>query len=186
MRDRARRTVRTVVAALGRRDGRLAASLAAIGYPVVYLVSLGHLSFGGRGLAIRVVADPIARAIRSTRPFVWEPVAQVVVGPIDLLVAPLTLALAALLTALVALNLAVTVVAVRSPRACGVDRSAGVLAGVPALVSGATCCGPGLLFVVGVQATGTLVTAVGYATPVAVLLLVGSLVVVGGRPAVQD
>jgi hypothetical protein len=181
MRERTRRTVRTVVATLGRLDGRLTALLAVGGYLPVYLVSLGHLSFGGRGVAIRVVADPLAKAFRSTRPFVWEPIARVIVPPVDLLVAPLTIVLGGFLAILVGLNLAVTVVAMRSPRSCGVNRSVGALAGVPALLSGATCCGPGLFFLLGIQATGTLVAAVGYATPVAVLLLVGSLIAVGGR-----
>jgi hypothetical protein len=188
MRERLRRTGRTVAAALRRRDGRAAAVLAMAGYLPLYLLSLGHLSFGSRGVVIRVVEDPLLRAVQPVRPFVWEPVGRIVVGPVDLLVAPVNVGLGGVLSLLVALNLAVGVVAWRSPRACGVDRSAGVLAGLPALLSGATCCGPGLLFLVGVQATGALVAGVAYATPVAVGLLVGSLFVVGGRadPPGQD
>jgi hypothetical protein len=108
----------------------------------------------------------------------------VVVPPVDLLVSPLTIGIGVALGALVGLNLALTLVAWRAPTACGVDRTAGVAAGVPALLSGATCCGPGLLFVLGLQATGTIAVAFGYATPVAAVLLALSLVVIGGRGGV--
>lgn len=180
--DRLRRTGRTVTAALGRRDGRAAFLFGLLGYPLLYLSSLGHLALGGRGRSVQVVADPITRALRQTRPFSFEPVARIVVEPLSVLVSPLDIGLALVLAALVGANLAVAVVVWRSPAACGVERSAGLLASVPALLTGATCCGPAVLFVLGIGATGALVTALGYATPVTALLLVGSLVLVA-RPA---
>jgi hypothetical protein len=181
MRERVGRTRRTVEDALGRTDGRAAFLASALAYPLLYLASLGHLSLDGRGYATQMVADPLSRSVEAIRPFAYEPVARVVVEPVDLLVSPLNVGLGVALGVLVGLNVAVTVVAWRSPGACGVGRSASAAAGLPALVTGAACCGPGLLFVVGIQATGTLVAALGYATPVAFGLLVGSLLLVGGR-----
>jgi len=180
--DRLRRPVPTVVAALRRRDGRAAFLLGALGYPPLYLASLGHLALGGRGWSVRIVDDPLARALRRTRPFSFDPVARVVVDPVALLVSPLDVSVALVLAVLVGANLAVGVVVWRSPAACGVERSAGLLASVPALLTGATCCGPAVLFVVGVGATGPLVTALGYVAPVTALLLLGSLILVG-RPS---
>ncbi|WP_251330313.1 hypothetical protein [Haloplanus pelagicus] len=183
MRDRVCGTPRGVAAALRRSDGRAAFLLAVVGYPPLYLASIGHLVLGARGYSIRVVSAPLARALQSTRSFSFEPIARITVDPVALLVSPLDVGIALLLAILVGCNLAVGVVAWRAPAVCGVGvgKSAGVLAGLPALLTGATCCGPAVLFVVGVGTTGTLVSAVQYATPVAGLLLVGSLLVVAGR-----
>ncbi|RMB18427.1 hypothetical protein ATH50_1883 [Haloplanus aerogenes] len=169
-------------AALRRRDGQATFLFGALGYPLLYLASIGHLALGARGQSVQVVDDPLSRMLRQTRPFSFEPVARVAVDPVALLVSPLDIGVALVLAALVGANLAVAVVVWRSPAACGVERSAGLLASVPALLTGATCCGPAILFVVGVgtagAGTGVLLTAVGYATPVTALLLVGSLILV--------
>lgn len=77
------------------------------------------------------------------------------------------------LGALVSLNGAVALVSYRAPVACGIERSVGILAAVPALLSGATYCAPALLFVVGVSASATLL--------VASLLLVGRSVWLRGN-----
>ena len=85
---------------------------------------------------------------------------------------------------LVGLNLAVAYGAWRRPAACGLPESkgaagaTGLLAGVPALLSGTVCCGPVILLVVGVQATAGLLAVFQWLLPVAVVLLVGSLFVV--------
>jgi hypothetical protein len=176
--DRRRRTVRAVTAALRRRDGRAAFLVGVVGYLPLYLAAIGHLALGGRGWAVRVVDDPFARAIRRTRPFSFEPVARVVAEPISLLVSPLDVTVAFVLAVLVGANLAVAVVVWRSPTTCGVGESAGLLAGVPALLTGAACCGSAALFAIGVSASGALLTVVGYATPATALLLGGSLVLV--------
>jgi len=175
MRDGLRRTVRTVVDSLRRRDGRAAFLLGVVGYPPLYLASIGHLALGGRGRSVQVVADPFTRALEQTRPFSFEPVARVVVDPVTLLVSPLDVGVALVLAALVGGNFAVAVAVWRSPTACGVEGSAGLLAGVPALVTGAACCGSTLLVAFGLGASGALLTAIGYATPVTGLLLVASL-----------
>ena len=81
---------------------------------------------------------------------------------------------------LVGLNLALTYLAWTQPKACGIgESSSGLLAGLPALLSGTACCGPVLLLVVGIQASGVLITAFQFLLPVAALVLVGSLILVG-------
>jgi hypothetical protein len=183
MTDRLRRTARTVSAAVRRRDGRAAFLVGALGYPLVYLTSLGYLALGGQGYSVLVVGRPFARALQRTGPFAFEPVARVVVEPVVVLVSPLDVAISLLLGVLVAANLAVAVVLWRSPAACGVEGSAGMLAGVPALLTGATCCGPAILLVVGVSATGALVSLLGLVTPLSALLLVASLLFVARTDA---
>lgn len=180
MRRTVARTLALLRRAAGRRDGRAAAALVLLAYPSIYLYSLGHLTFGGTGAVdLLVVSDPLSRAFVARAPFSYEPVARLTAGPAVLLVSPLNLLLALGLAALVAANAAVAVVSWRAPAACGVDARAGPVAGVLGLLSGSACCGPAIFFLVGVQATGTLVSAFGVLVPVAVLLLVGTLLLAG-------
>jgi hypothetical protein len=121
---------------------------------------------------------------RSTGALSFEPVVGVVVGPVELLVAPVNVAIGGALALLVGVNLAVSFLAWRHPAACGIGgggTSAGLLAGLPALLSGTACCGPVVLIALGIQASGVLVASFGFLVPAAVLLLLGSLVYVGRK-----
>jgi len=174
-------------AALGvvarRWDARLVFVAATVGYLLVYLATVGDLSVaaGGRGpLSVRV-ADDLSRAVASLGFFRYGAIAVASAGPVTYLFSPLNAALAAGLSVLVGANLALTYLGVVQPRACGLESSTGVLAGIPALLSGAACCGPTILFVVGVQASATVITGFQYLVPLAVVMLVGSLLLVGRR-----
>jgi hypothetical protein len=152
------------------------------GYLVAYLYALGHVApGGGGGIDVLVVRNPLARMWGATGPFQYEPVARVVLGPLTVLVAPLSIAVGGALAGLVGLNLALSYLAIRQPAACGIAAGAGPLAALPGLFSGAACCGPALLAVLGIQASGLLLTAFGVLIPVAAVLLVGSLLWVGRR-----
>jgi hypothetical protein len=177
---------------LSRRDGLTLVVGVGAAYLIGYLLAVGQLFLtvdAAPRVEMTVVSDPLARALEPTGPFAWEPVALVAAGPLELLVSPLNLLVGAGLAGLVGVNLAVSYLAYRHPAACGIDvarrrtngptgGSTGVLAGLPALLSGAACCGPVVLLAVGVQASGLLVSAFGVLVPLAVLLLVGSLLYV--------
>lgn len=167
--------------ALSRRDGRVTATVAGVGYLLVYLVGLGHLGVGPSGLELSVVADPLMRALQLRGPFQWEPVALVVAGPVELLVSPLNVLLGSLLGLLVGLNLAVSLVAYRGPAACKLGPGAGAAAGLPGILSGVACCGPTILIVLGLQASATLLTLFQWLLPLTVLALVGTLLWVGTK-----
>jgi hypothetical protein len=183
IRDAGYRTRVGVRVALGRRDGRSAFAGMTVGYLVLYLWIVGDLGPGGGTVGVRVVSDPVQRALQTTGAFSYEAIALIEVGPITYLFSPLNLVIGILLGGLVGLNLALTYVAWRQPAACGIDTSAGtgVLAGIPALLSGTACCGPIILIVVGVQASGLLLLAFDLLVPVAVALLLLGLVLVGRR-----
>jgi hypothetical protein len=177
--------VRRTRAALGRaaerRDSRTVFLVVGTGYLLLYLVTVGNLSFvdGGAGaLTIRFARDA-ARAFASVGFFRFDAVALVSVGGVTYLFSPLNLLVGAFLSTLVGANGALTYLALVQPRACGIEASSGVFAGIPALLSGAACCGPTILLVVGVQASATLVTGFQLLVPVAVLLLVASLLLMG-------
>jgi hypothetical protein len=150
-----------------------------IAYFFVYLATVGDLAMGGGGeLSVRVAED-LSRAFTSAGFFRFSAVAVVTAGPIVFLFSPLNVTLALLLSALVGANAGLTYLGILQPRACGLESSTGVLAGVPALLSGAACCGPTVLLVAGIQASATIVTGFQFLVPLAVMLLVGSLVAVG-------
>lgn len=152
-------------------------------YLALYLFAIGHLRPGPGGVDLFVVADPLSRAFQQVGPLSVEGVAVLTVGPATLLVSPLNVLVGGALSLLVGVNLAVSYLAYRHPAACGISpgtgTSAGVFAGLPALLSGAACCGPVVLIALGIQATGLLLATFSVLVPAAALLLVGSLVYVG-------
>ncbi len=177
------RTWIAVRAAATHRSARRVLGLVSVSYLGLYLFAVGHLRTGPGGFDLFVVADPFSRSLQQVGPLSYEAVAAVTVGPATLLVAPVNLIVGGALSLLVGVNLAVSYLAYRHPAACGINpgagTGAGVFAGLPALLSGAACCGPVVLLAVGVQATGLLLTAFGVLVPAAALLLVGTLVFVG-------
>lgn len=184
-----RRVMRAVSGVLARRDGQAVFVGTLVGYFLLYSVAVGDLALAGTGgsFDLSVVDRPLPRLFESMGPFQYEPIAFVQLGVVDYLFAPLNAAIGLGLAALVGLNLVVAYGAWRTPAACGLPESGGaegatgLLAGIPALLSGTVCCGPAVLLAVGVQATAGLMAVFQWLLPVAVVLLVGSLVVVSRR-----
>ncbi|WP_435345034.1 hypothetical protein [Haloarchaeobius sp. HRN-SO-5] len=185
MPDRLRRTGRALLLVTRRQDALAVGAVATLLYLVVYLVATGDVALrGGLGVGlVTVVEDPLSRLFERTGPFAWEPIALVDLGVARWLVSPLNVAVGGLLALLVGTNLAVTYLAWRYPQACGIERSrgtgSGVLAALPALLSGSACCGPVVLLAVGVSASGALLTMFEWLLPIGVALLLGSLVYTG-------
>ena len=167
---------------LHRRDAAVVFGVCAVAYLLVYLYALGHLAPGFGGVGVSVVDGAGAEFLQpALGPLSFTPVAQVRLGPVTYLFS-LNTAIGAAVAALVGLNLALTYLAWTQPTSCGIgESSAGMLAGLPALLSGTACCGPIVLIAVGVQASGVLLTAFQFLLPVAVLLLLVGLVLVGRR-----
>lgn len=164
---------------LRRRDGQAVFAIVTTAYLLVYLWGIGHLDAGLGGLSVTVVDDPLATLLRSEGAFSFRPIARVALGPVTYL-ASLNTVVGGAVAALVGLNLAVSYLAWRQPAACGIGQSSsGLIAGIPALLSGTACCGPVVLIAVGIQASSALLTAFQFLLPVAVLMLLGSLLLVG-------
>jgi hypothetical protein len=174
------RTRAALAAAAGRRDTRLVFVGLGAGYLLVYLATVGDLSFGtGSGpLTVQTVED-LSLAFKTTGFFRYEAIALVTAGSVTYLFSPLNLVVAGALSALVGANGALSYLGIVQPRACGLEASSGVFASVPALLSGAACCGPTILLVIGVQASASIVAGFQLLVPLAVVLLIGSLLLVG-------
>lgn len=177
--------VRTGVAvrgALGRRDGRVSFSVVTGLYLLTYLWAIRHLTLSGTGgFDTFVVEEPVGMALRQRSAFLFETVAVIEAGPIVYLFGPVNVLIGLVLGTLVGVTLAVSLVSWRSPSACRVGAGAGASAGLPGLVSGFACCGPQLLVVIGLQASAGLIAAMQWMVPLAVVLLVVTLLWVGSR-----
>jgi len=171
---------RTAVGLIARRQDTLAVlGGVTAAYLLVYLWAVGHLAPGAGGAGVTLAADPWGQLFRSQGPFSFAPVASVRLGPVTYL-ASLNTLLGLVLSGLVGVNLALTYLAWRQPSTCGVgSSSAGLLAGLPAVLSGSACCGPVVLVVLGVQASGALLAGFQLLLPLAMVALLGSLVLVG-------
>ena len=106
--------------------------------------------------------------------------AVVSIDSLTYLFSPLDVLLALVLSGLVGANVALTYLSLAQPRACGLEELSGVVASIPALLSGAACCGLTILLVAGIQGSATIVTGFQVLIPLAVAMLVGSLI---DRPA---
>ena len=174
------RTAASIGVAARRRDSLAVFLAATLAYFLVYLTTIGDLSVGGvgGGISVRVV-DDLSRAVANLGFFRFGAIAVVGAGPVTYLFSPLNAAVALVLSVLVGANAGVTYLGLIQPKACGLESSTGVVAGIPALLSGAACCGPTILLVIGVQASATIVAGFQFLVPLALLLLVSSLLVIG-------
>lgn len=175
------RTAAALAVAARRWDSRLVFIGSGVLYLLVYLFTVGDLSFvggGSGGLSIRVAND-LTRAFAGIGFFRFDAIAVVSAGPITFLFSPLNLLVSLSLAALVAANAALAYLGLVQPKACGLESSTGILAGVPALLSGAACCGPTILLLVGLQASATMITVFQLLIPIAFVLLVVGLLLVG-------
>jgi len=171
---------------LSRRDGQILFTVVTTAYLIGYLWAIGHLDIGLGGSSVTIVEEPVSTLVRSEGGFSYRPVARIKIGQITYL-ASLNTLIGGALAALVGLNLTVSYFAWRQSASCGIRQSSsGVLAGIPALFSGTACCGPVVLIAVGIQASSTLLTVFQFLLPVAVLLLLGSLVLVGRQLTVES
>lgn len=167
---------------LRRADSLSVAAVVAIGYLAAFLWLVGDLAVRTDVAAnLVVVADPLTRTFERTGPASFEAVALVDTGVVRLLVSPLNLAIGLSIAGLVGLNIGLTYLAVVQPSSCGIGAGSGLLASVPALLSGTVCCGPVVLLVLGIQASGFLLTLFAWLLPVGILLLLLSLAYVAGR-----
>lgn len=181
-----RRTGVAIRGALGRRDGRAIFLLATAAYFLLLEITATNLGAGDGSVDVLVVRDPLARMTERTAAFQFEPIALLSLGPVEYLFSPLTAAISLFVGLLVGLNLAVSWVVWRGPSACRVNPGVGAVAGLPGLLSGFVCCGPTILLVVGVQASAGLIAALQWALPVAVVLLIASLLWVGRQVKISE
>ncbi|MFC4247826.1 hypothetical protein ACFOZ7_12820 [Natribaculum luteum] len=164
-----------------RRDSLAVAVVVAVAYLVAFLWIVGDLAFRPDVPATLVaVDDPVGRMFARTGPASFEAVALLDTGVVRILVSPVNVAIGLSVANLVGINLGLTYLAVVQPAACGIAAGSGLVASLPALLSGTVCCGPVVLIALGIQASGILLTTFAWLLPLGIGLMLLSLVYVAG------
>ncbi len=176
------RTQAAIRLAASRRDSFGVFAGVTVGYLLIYLWAIQHLRIR-RDVEAGIVwaAEPTTAMMRRTGPASWDTVALIDTGVVRLLFSPINTGIGFALAVLVGVSIALTYLALVQPRACGMGASSGFLAAIPALVGGSACCVPVVALVLGIQLTGTMMTMFAWALPVAVAMLVGSILYIGGK-----
>lgn len=181
-RSRTADAVATLRAMMARRDARVVGLLVGVAYLLAYLFAVGDLVLRpGGGSSLFVVSDPFARALERTGPTSFERVALVEVWRARLLFSPVNALVGVSLGTLVGLNVALSYLSIRYPSDCGIGAGSGLLASVPALLSGTACCGPVVFLALGVQAGGALLTAFTWLLPLGAVALLATLAYLATR-----
>lgn len=164
----------------GDRRGRMVVITTMLLYLFGYLYAIDKLRLGSDGFGITLASDPIALLFTQTfGTFTYEPVALLRLGVLTYQFS-LNTVIGLAIGLLVGLNIGLSFLAWRQPAACGIgSRSAGLFAGVPALLSGAACCAPVIVLLVGIQVTSALLFVFELLLPLSVALLTVSLFAVG-------
>jgi len=143
-------------------------------YLLAFLISLQNLTASGGPFSLTVV--DLSAMFRRTGFLIFDAVAVLSTPWFTWLVSPINIAVGLVISFLVGLNLTLSWIAWRQPKTCSVSSAAGTMGVLPALLAGGACCAPAILLVLGIQATAAMMTAVQWMLPIALLLLLVSLV----------
>lgn len=149
-------------------------------YLSLYLVAIRQLvvSPGRRALgpAVQLVDGWASQMFDQIAPFSFEPIAAIRPAPwLTVFVAPVNIAIGLALAVLVAANVAVAVLYVRRVRVCRTSSFTGILAALPAFLTGFACCVPTVALAIGAQFTVALLAVRSYLLPVAAAALLAAL-----------
>ncbi len=182
--DRMRRTLSVTGGAFTRRDTAAILGAVLVVYLTAFLYLIQDMQFdvpASVGI-VSVATDPFATMMQSAPgTFMRQPIAVVELGVVTWQFSPVNTLLGIVIGVLVGLNLALSYLAITQPRSCGVGATAGVFAGVPALFAGGACCAPIIFLILGIQATGTLMTVFSWLLPVSILMLTVTLLYISGK-----
>jgi hypothetical protein len=152
-------------------------------YLLLYLFAIGDLGFHRwqNDFAVRTSSQPFAILFKQISPFYFEAIAMVKLPFMTYLFSPVNLLFAVVLAVLVGLNIALSYIAIVQPKVCYGNPTLGFFSSLPALIAGSACCGPIILLVLGIQASASLIALFGVLVPIAIMLLLGTLVLNGRR-----
>lgn len=170
---------RLLLSILAQRRFLMVALVSLAAYVVLYFAAMQYLVIAPGGtepfLAVELQPDWRNLAFRQRGPFLFEPIGVLQVGPLAIFVSVPNLAIALALGVLVGLNVAASYYGFHALGMRGL-RGIHALAGtIPALISGAACCVPTLVLVIGLQVTATLAAVWSWLVPASALLLLLSL-----------
>jgi hypothetical protein len=170
---------RLLVSILAKRRFLIAALIALAAYVFLYLAAMQYLIITPGAtdslLDLEVLPDWRNLAFRQRGPFLFEPIGVLHLAPLAIFISIPNLAIALALGVLVGANVAASYYGFHALGMRGVRGVHALIGTIPALISGAACCVPTLILVIGLQLTATLATVWSWLVPVSALLLIASL-----------
>lgn len=161
-----------------RKDTKLILFLSTIIYFLIYLFSIGDLSISQITKTNIIVSKNIIDILfRSTGYFRFEPIVKIQFFVFIYLFSPINTFFSLMLSGLVGLNISFLYIGIKQPKICKINYK-GFLASIPALFSGTACCGPILFIILGIQATGLLISLFQLLLPTSIILLIISLILI--------
>jgi len=156
-------------------------------YLLLYLYAIGDLRFHPwqAEVAVRFSPQPFELLFKPISPFYFEAIGMIQLPFLIYLFSPLNLLLAILLSVLVGLNIAFSYMAIVAPQVCYGNPASGVLSALPGLLAGSACCGPIILLVLGIQASASLIALFGWLVPIAIVLLIATLLINAKRTNIE-
>lgn len=150
-------------------------------YVIIYLAATQFLIFVQRipmaegFFELKVLENWQDLMFRQRAPFLFESIGALYLGGIKIFISVPNILIAALLGVLVAFNISVSYYSFRALSLRGARGFMDLLGTVPAIVSGAACCVPTLILVIGLQLTAGLATLWSFFVPLSFVLLIASL-----------
>lgn len=170
---------RLLIAILRERRFLATALISLLLYLALYLAAMNYLIAEARAtepfLGLDIQPNWRELVLRSRSSFLFEPIGTARLGPVVLFLSIPNIVIGFLLGALIGANVAVSYYGFRSLGMRGVRGLHALMGTIPALVSGAACCVPTLVLVIGIQLTATLAAMWSMLVPLSALLLVASL-----------
>lgn len=170
---------RLLVSILTTRRFFIAALASLAAYVVLYLAAMQYLIVSPGEteslLALNVVPDWRNLAFRSRGPFLFEPIGVLEIAPLVVFLSIPNLLIAIVLGLLVGANIAASYYGFHALGMRGLRGVHALIGTIPALISGAACCVPTLILVIGLQLTATVAAVWSWLVPISAVLLVASL-----------
>ena len=170
---------RLLISILTTRRFLVAALVSLVAYVVLYLAAMQYLIVSPGEteslVAVSVVPDWRNLAFRSRGSFLFEPIGVLEIAPLVIFLSIPNLGIAIVLGLLVGANVAASYYGFHALGMRGVRGMHALIGTIPALISGAACCVPTLILVIGLQLTATVAAVWSWLVPISALLLALSL-----------
>lgn len=170
---------RLLVSVLAERRFLVAALISLAAYVVLYLAAMRYLVVTpgetDRLFAFELSPEWRNLAFRRRGPFLFEPIGVLHLAPLAIFLSIPNIAIALGLGMLVGANVAASYYGFHALGMRGLRGVHALIGTIPALISGAACCVPMLILVIGLQLTATLATVWSWLVPISALLLLISL-----------
>lgn len=171
----------TLLTIISQKRYAITAITALVLYVIIYLAATQFLIFAQYApmaeefFKLKISENWQELLLRQRAPFLFEPIGALYLGRVKFFISLPNFLIAALLGMLVAFNISISYYSFRVLSLRGTRGIMNLISTLPSIVSGAACCVPTLILVIGLQLTATLATLWSFFVPLSFVLLIASL-----------